>query len=134
MVCIYCGNKTQITNSRLQKRVNHTWRRRECTHCHAVFTTEEAADLTTSVVVRRTDGHVQPFNRDKLFVSILKTVGHRKMPLEDAAGLTATVIAHLAHSNTKASLSPQTVANTVHTTLKRFDAAAAVQYTAYHKI
>lgn len=133
MVCIYCGSKTQVTNSRLQKRLNHTWRRRECTKCHAVFTTEETVDLGTSVVVRHPQGSVQPFSRDKLFASILRAVGHRKKPIEDAGALTATIIAKLAHSNTKPSMEAPIIAAAALETLRRFDTAAAVQYQAYHQ-
>lgn len=133
MVCIYCGSKTQVTNSRLQKRLNHTWRRRECTHCHAVFTTEEAVDLSTSVVVRHPSGVLQPFSRDKLFASILQSVGHRDKAVEDAGALTTTIIAKLAHSSTKPSIEASHVTATALETLRLFDTAAAVQYQAYHQ-
>src|SRR5580765_2597657 len=109
MVCIYCGNKTQIINSRPQKRLNRTWRRRECTHCEAVFTTEEAVDLSSSVVVRHAHSPVQPFSRDKLFASVLQALGHRTKPVEDASALTTTVIAKLVHSGAKASLEPRAI-------------------------
>jgi transcriptional regulator NrdR family protein len=133
MVCIYCGGKTQVTNSRLQKRLNHTWRRRECTVCQAIFTTEEAAELSTSLSVRHTDGHVQPFSRDMLFASVLRAVGHRKTHVEDAGALTDTIIAKLLGSTTQAAVSPSDIIIIARETLSRFDNAAAVQYQAYHQ-
>lgn len=108
-----------------------TWRRRQCTSCQAIFTTIESADLHTSLVVR-SGSAVEPFLRDKLFVSILRAVGHRTEPLQDASGLTATIIAQLLHAGNAASYSAHDVATLTHTALKRFDAAAAVQYQAYH--
>lgn len=131
MVCIYCGGRTQVTNSRPQKRLNQTWRRRECVNCHAVFTTEEAVNLSGSLVVRRPQAPVQPFSRDKLFVSLYRALGHRKTALEDAGALCATIIAQLA-DNAKASISPADIAAVAHQVLRRFDTAAAVQYAAYH--
>lgn len=133
MVCIYCAHKTQIINSRPQKRLNRTWRRRECLNCHAVFTTEEIVDLAGSIVIRRSNKAVEPFNRDKLFTSILQAVGHRKSSVSDASALTTTIIAKLVQTGTKASITPIILIEIAQQTLQNFDSAAAVQYVAYHK-
>jgi len=137
MVCIYCSSKTQVANSRHQKRVNHNWRRRECLSCHAVFTTIERTDYKTSLVVKQSDaaGHhlVVPFSRDALFVSILKAVGHRQTAIDDAGALTATIIAKLLGSTTDAAIRTDDIASRVLETLRLFDTAAATQYEAYHK-
>jgi transcriptional regulator NrdR family protein len=133
MVCIYCGGNTRVTNSRPQRRLHQTWRRRACTKCNAIFTTNEVVDLATSLVVRRKDNSVTAFDRDQLFVSILQSVGHREHPVKDAGALTATVIAKLLRSTKAAILKPSDITDVVTQTLKHFDNAAAVQYTAYHK-
>ncbi len=133
MICIYCGNKTQVTNSRIQKRLNRIWRRRRCLVCNAIFTTEEMADLRTSLSVRCANGPVAPFSRDKLFISILRSVGHRTSSIDDAGALTATVIAILLHDATTAAIGPADIIRTVLATLHRFDNVAAVQYQAYHR-
>ena len=133
MVCIYCSGKTQVTNSRPQKRLNRTWRRRECQNCHAVFTSVEAADLSGSIVVRHPQSPVQPFNRDKLFVSLYRSLGHRRTAVGDAGALCDTVVAKLLHGEAQASISPSDIVVTAYETLKRFDEAAAVQYQAYHR-
>lgn len=132
MVCIYCGSKTQVINSRLQKRSNRTWRRRECTQCHAVFTTEEAAQLATSIAVQAPGTTPQPFSRDTLFVSLLKVLGHRTAPIQDASALTDTVIAKVLGASAKAVIAPARLAEAAYATLQHFDEAAAVQYRAYH--
>ncbi len=134
MVCIYCGSKTQVVNSRHQKRLNRVWRRRECTQCHAIFTTEEAVDLGGSIAVRRDTKHVQPFSRDKLFASLLSALGHRQTAVADAGALTATIISKLLLSATNAAVTPQEIVIITHETLSRFDSAAATQYTAYHPL
>lgn len=141
MVCIYCGGKTQVTNSRAQKRVNHVWRRRECYNCHAAFTTQEAVDYSGSIVVRpeRAAGqsikHLpsSPFSRDKLYVSVLKALGHRMTAVDDATALTNTIIGRLLTGTTGAVITPATIIVITHETLARFDTAAAVQYRAYHQ-
>jgi len=98
-----------------------------------VFTTEESAHLSTSLAVRRQNGPVSPFSRDKLFLSLLKALGHRTTPVEDAGALTATIVAQLLQNTPKAVLDPSDIAKTALETLQRFDTAAAVQYQAYHK-
>lgn len=133
MVCIYCGSPTKVANSRPQKRLLQVWRRRLCTKCGALFTTNEAVELGGSLVVRAGSGKLSPFSRDTLFVSILRAVGHRARPIEDASALTATIIAKLLHSTHEAAVAPADIVRLTAQTLERFDAAAAVQYRAYHQ-
>jgi len=133
MVCIYCGNATQVTNSRPQKRRTQTWRRRTCTTCGAIFTTLEAADLHSSLAVRHSPRKLEPFKRDRLFVSILKVMGHRENAIDDAEALIATIISNLLRQHQTAVLSPLDIAQQVFTTLEHFDTVASAQYRAYHK-
>jgi len=76
---------------------------------------------------------MSPFSRDKLFVSILRAVGHRNRPIDDAGALTATITAKLVLGAATAALRPDDIVAVAHQTLKHFDTAAAVQYAAYHK-
>jgi transcriptional repressor NrdR len=133
MVCIYCGGKTKVTNSRPQKRLHQVWRRRCCVQCQAIFTTNEAADFSTSLIVRHSDGAVTPFSRDVLFISIHQVVGHRETPVDDASALTATITAKLLHGGSEAVIRPSEIAKAAYRTLERFDEAASVQYRAYHR-
>ena len=133
MVCVYCGSPTKITNSRPQKRLHQTWRRHACSNCGAIFTTNEIVDLSTSLAVRSKTGHLQPFSRDRLFISVYRAVGHRERAVDDASALTATIAAKLVHSTSVAAISPADIINTTLQTLKQFDTAATVQYQAYHK-
>jgi transcriptional regulator NrdR family protein len=132
MVCIYCAGQTRVTNSRPQKRLQQVWRRHLCTKCGALFTSIEAADLSTGLIVRRIDGSVAPFSRDTLFLSVLQAVGHRAASIDDAGAVTATIIATLIKSAHTASLSPADIATAALRTLKHFDSAAATLYQAYH--
>ena len=132
MVCIYCSGSTKVTNSRPQKRLHQVWRRRQCTQCQAIFTTNEAVDFSTSLVVRHPDGSMTPFSRDTLFVSVYRAVGHRERSVEDASALTATITAKLLHGGSEAAVSQADITKTAYETLNHFDAAAAVQYQAYH--
>lgn len=131
MDCIYCGGDTSVTNSRPQKRANSVWRRRECQNCHTIFTTTEALDLSGSIVVT-SESRIEPFSRDKLFRSILDALKHRKTAVDDATALTDTVLARILTIITVPELSANEIAEVCHSTLQKFDHAAATQYAAFH--
>lgn len=135
MVCIYCGNKTDVINSRPQKRHNKVWRRRRCTACEAVFTTSEAAALAESLMVRSGShkDELTPFMRDKLFLSIYNSCQHRPSAVQDATALTDTVISRLPITASSGLLRSSQLKNTIMTVLTRFDGVAAVHYAAFHK-
>jgi transcriptional regulator NrdR family protein len=132
MVCIHCGSQTRIANSRPQKRNNQIWRRRECLSCHAVFTTEESVDYTGAWTVRNTQGALEPFSRDKLFVSLIRSLEHRKTALSDAMGLTETIIQKLSGNVANGTLQTRQIVQVAQVALNRFDAAASVSYAAFH--
>jgi transcriptional repressor NrdR len=134
MKCIYCGNaKTQITNSRPQKRTNQVWRRHHCPNCGGDFSTTEVIDFERTLAVTN-KAHIEPFLRDKLLFSIYEACGHRKDANTAATALTATIISKLLPQVADASLPRQTIIITAAEVLKRFDKAASVHYTAYHPL
>lgn len=132
MVCTYCSSPTQVTNSRLQKRSNSVWRRRKCTTCGAVFSTSEHVDYEKTWVVQYSNGRLSPFLRDKLFTSIYKSCQHRPSALDDAIGLTHTVISAVHKDTREGALKTQDLAKAALKVLKRFDQPAAVSYQAFH--
>lgn len=133
MVCIYCSGKTSVTNSRPQKRLRQTWRRRACEKCGAIFSTIESADLSSSLRVRFEDGSLKPFERDKLFISIAAALGHRRDAVTASGALTATITAKLLKTSPGASVERRTLYEIAAETLEAFDSAGAVQYRAYHQ-
>ena len=132
MVCIYCGSSTQVTNSRLQKRLNQVWRRRRCSNCENLFTTHETPELLSSIIFEVAPNSLKPFNRDTLFISIYECCKHRSSAVEDAAALTRTSLSFLLPQVTKGTLQREQVVISVLAVLKRFDTAAATMYQAYH--
>lgn len=132
MVCIYCTNETRITNSRPQKRLGQTWRRHACEACGAIFTTIEKPDLSGSVRFVTKDTSLVPFDRDVLFVSIVRALGHRGDAVSVASALTATIIVQVLKTAQNGRVERTKLVGTVTETLRRFDAAGAVQYRAYH--
>lgn len=133
MVCIYCQSETRVVNSRPQKRVNKIWRRRTCTVCGTTFTSLEAVDLTGSVRVRNQKA-LEPFQRDKLLLTIHDSIKHRKTAYSDATGLTDTVISKLLPAMTDAVVNRNEIVTVTISVLKRFDRVAATHYQAFHPV
>lgn len=132
MVCIYCGGKTHVTNSRQQRRTNTIWRRRECLDCQGLFTSQEGFLLEGAVLVNSAQKAATPFSRDVLWLSVYDSLGHRKQPLADATGLTDTIISKLLPHIEQAQLDTSQIKKTTSEVLRRFDKAAATYYLAYH--
>lgn len=133
MVCYKCGGETAVLNSRPQKRANQVWRRRQCTLCDTIFTTTETVDYAKSLLVRTgTNKQLVPFERDRLLMSLYKSLGHRDIALTDASGLCATIIAKVAPSATNNVIEARHIAETALVALNRFDKLAAQHYAAFH--
>ena len=77
---------------------------------------------------------LSPFNRDRLLVSIYEACKHRQNALEDATGLTQTVVSDTLKETIAGSVI-QREKILLHTkaVLGRFDTTAATVYSAYHK-
>ena len=134
MVCLQCWQETQIINSRRQKRSNSVWRRRRCLQCQTIFTTHEIADYNALWRVQTAKKALRAFSRDKLFLSLYKSLQHRPTSLADAAGITDTVIKKLLSVQEAGLLQPQQIIQTASVALHRFDRAASVHYQAFHKL
>jgi len=131
MVCIYCRASLSVINSRPQKRSNQTWRRRPCKGCGAIFTSIEAIDLSQAVSVLK-NGQLAPFDRDKLFISLHKSLQHRPSAISDARGLSDTITAYIMSSTTHGQIAARTIFESALNTLQLFDKAAASHYEAFH--
>lgn len=134
MVCIYCASPTHVTNSRLQKRPNQVWRRRQCTQCGSNFTTHEVVEYGSSIAVQYSPRQLMPFSRDLLFVSVFESCKHRSDALGDASALTLTIIGQLLPHVQDGVLERDTVVAVASAVLERFDKAAATMYGAYHPV
>ena len=133
MVCIYCGSKTSITNSRHWSRNNATWRRRQCNKCHAIFTTNELAQYDSLWTVYEPDlKALSSFMRDKLFLSVYDSCRHRKDAISDAASLTDTIINKLRDKVSDGSISKSDIRVTTYSIVNRLDVASGVYYKSYH--
>lgn len=135
MVCIYCKGPTSVVNSRLQKRSNNIWRRRKCTLCGNIFTSHEIAELEGSLVVQKNSAaNIDPFFRDRLFISIYESCKHRENAINDANAVTQTVINKMLPLVDQGTIRRNQIADIAFKTLDNFDKTAATVYLAYHPI
>lgn len=136
MVCLYCGQETEVTNSRPKAKTPSVWRRRACKVCVAQFTTIELPDYATALVVKGLDGQtLTPFNRDRLFLSIYKSLGHRPDAMTSATALVTTIIGKMLSKKLGRSgaLQLQDIVKVTYEVLRHFDLMAATSYKAYHQ-
>lgn len=134
MVCIYCNSKTAVINSRSSSKTNTTWRRRSCKQCRAIFTTRESPDLESSLRVSTASGHLKPFLRDKLFLSVFLSLSHRKTALTDATSLTDTILNTMLTRNGSGMVQSTELIEITSIIIKHFDQAAYTYYATHHKI
>lgn len=132
MVCIHCNHDTKVINSRPQKRANHIWRRRQCLTCGSIFTSEELPKYELAWLVK-TQAGLQPFSRDKLFLSLHRSLQHRTTAIRDATGIADTVVYKLSEQASAGVIESRTIIQTAHVALNRFDTVASMHYQAYHK-
>ena len=82
MICPYCNKEeTKVTDKRDTQ--EGTRRRRECLECGKRFSTYEKIMEIERYVIKK-DGRREPFNRDKVFLGIVKAcekrdIGHDKI-------------------------------------------------------
>ena len=131
MVCLYCGSETRVTNSRPQKRSNQVWRRRQCLKCKAIFTTNEAIDLSSTLLVE-VNGKVGPFLSDILYSDVLVAMKHRESAYLDAREATATITAKLILLPGKPLFSPAQISLITADVLKKLDKQAYLRFVADH--
>ena len=133
MVCVHCGGYTRVVNSRPQKRSNQIWRRRQCLACKAVFTSQEIVEYSSAWSVR-TNKALEAFSRDKLFLSLLESCGHRQTAMSDAGELTQTAINKLGPYMQSGPVAKGVIVQVSQVVLNRFDKVASIYYSARHKV
>lgn len=131
MICIFCGNKTAVANSRFQRRQLAVWRRRNCRACGLTFTTQEKVNYSlSSLKVLGAKGALEPFSETKLLLSLYGSLSHRKSAAADAKALTDTVISQLLPA--RKSIEVRDITSTAYKTLKKFDLPGSTYYKAHY--
>lgn len=86
----------------------------------------------SSWAVSGPDRQLKPFSRDKLYLSVFKSCGHRPDAVDDAGMICDTIIKKLAGQTINGVLPSDRIKQLALVALSRFDKAAGMNYSAYH--
>ncbi len=91
MRCKFCGYlDTKVIDSRENEEGNSVRRRRECPNCNRRFTTFEEYESIPILVVK-TDGSRQPFDREKIRHGIIKACEKRPVTFSQIDEMVANI-------------------------------------------
>ena len=127
MVCPYCSQSTQVTNSRRRKPGFSIWRRRYCQRCQQAFTTLEQPVVETIIVLKTADGQLEPLKQQNLYVTIFLALGGLKTAADEAYYLTETCL-NKALSLGSADITEKELQYIIFETLKAYQPTAAQRY------
>ena len=131
MICPFCKHSIlRVTETRDNSETS-TRRRRECEKCHKRFTTYERIEKVLLNVKKR-DGRVEEFNREKIRLGILKAVKKRKISEESINQLINEIEQNLISSEEQI-ISTKEIGDQVLTKLTRIDKLAGLLFAAVYK-
>ena len=127
MNCANCKTKLKTSNSRLTHSGQHTWRRKQCPQCKRVITTYERPSLE-DILVEKKDKSVEPFDRDKLYRSLILS------NTQDSAiaALTDTITKFIVDSTTDNKITSSSISKIALDVLQRYDKVPYLRYGSYH--
>ena len=132
MRCPFCGHEdTQVKDSRPTDDNAAIRRRRACVHCGARFTTFERVQLRELVVIK-TNGTHEPFEREKLVRSL--RIALRKRPVEDERiEQVVNSLVRQMEALGEAELTTAKIGELVMATLRTLDHVAYVRYASVYR-
>ena len=130
MRCPYCGHDdSKVTDSRTAE--NGVRRRRECIRCGLRFTTYERVQ-TTALLIAKSDGRREEYNRDKLLKSIRVACHKRPIPIRDVEKLVEDIEGELQRLG-HAEIRSKAVGDMVMEGLRRLDRVAYVRFASVYR-
>ena len=131
MKCPYCGyQESKVVDSRPADE-GSIRRRRECLRCERRFTTYETVESLPMVVIK-TDGSRQTFDRSKVQRGIQRSCEKRPGPVADMERM-ATEIEQELQNNLEREISTELVGEMVMDKLKKADEVAYVRFASVYR-
>lgn len=132
MRCPFCSNTdTQVKDSRPTEDDAAIRRRRECPGCSARFTTFERVQLR-EIIVSKSDGRREPFERDKLLRSLRLAL--QKRPVEpEVIERTANDIVRQLEQSGDSDVTTKLIGERAMSALSQIDPVAYVRYASVYK-
>jgi len=131
MECPYChNNETKVTDSRDTGTLSIR-RRRECLNCNKRFTTYEYIELTP-VYVKKKDGRLEKFDRNKMKKGIMKALEKRPIDHEKIEELINSIEEKIRRSG-KEQIESNKVGEYVMESLKETDHIAYIRFASVYR-
>lgn len=131
MRCPKCGgDDTRVVDSRTQDASNAIKRRRECRGCGYRFTTFERCE--DPIEVHKSDGSVQPFDRNKLLVGLMRATSKRDIDLATLNGLIDDIEKEL-RSNIFTTVSSHDLGDMVLKRLEKIDKVSYIRFASVYR-
>ena len=132
MYCPFCAaDETKVIDSRLVAEGNAVRRRRECQACGERYTTFESAELVMPRLIKR-DGAREPFNDDKLKMSLAKALEKRPVSVDQMESL-LNRIKHRLRSTGERELPSLRIGEAVMSELRHLDPVAYVRFASVYR-
>ena len=132
MRCLFCnGTESKVIDSRSADDDTSIRRRRECTGGGRRFTTYETIEITPVLVVK-SDGNRQSFDKGKIKRGIVKACEKRPVPIEKIDAL-ADEIAKKVYNSMEQEISSKLIGEMVMDGLKELDEVAYVRYASVYR-
>lgn len=132
MKCPFCGGfDSKVVDSRPTEDGERIRRRRECISCGKRFTTFEVVE-TTPIMVKKKDGSIQAFNRDKLLNNMIKSCEKRQVSIQDLEKAVDRIEYKIVNS-LKSEISSVELGEMVMDELKKLDEVAYVRFASVYR-
>jgi len=132
MKCPFCGGfDSKVVDSRPTEDGERIRRRRECINCGKRFTTFEVVE-TTPIMVKKKDGSIQAFNRDKLLNGMIKSCEKRQVSIQDLEKAVDRIEYKIVNS-LKTEISSVELGEMVMEELKKLDEVAYVRFASVYR-
>jgi len=132
MRCPFCSfDDTQVKDSRVSEDGYTIRRRRSCPKCGSRFTTLEHIQMRELIVVKKNDVRV-PFDREKLYKSLLLALSKRQVDHERVDQLVNKIVRQLESLNEQ-EIKSSTIGEMVLAELLALDKVAYVRYASVYK-
>lgn len=132
MLCPFCGYpEDKVVDSRAAKEGRAIRRRRECLGCGKRFTTYEYIE-TISMIMVKTDGRREPFEREKILRGVMTACKKRPIGIRQMDALVDRVES-LLHSLGQTEVSSQLVGELVMKELQGMDEVAYVRFASVYR-
>ena len=132
MKCPFCSSEnTRVIDSRPADDNNSIRRRRLCDDCGKRFTTFEVVE-TTPIMVKKKDGSIQAFNRDKLLNGMIKSCEKRPVTRQALEKAVDSIEYKIVNSLTN-EISSVELGEMVMDELKKLDEVAYVRFASVYR-